>query len=89
MIQCNRCNVQYIGEIKRHLSDRFAEHRTAIEKAITQRHIDQPAAVSDLFTLAVHCMNNIELELISHELITSNRDGNSEKSFSECKKKMA
>ena len=34
MIQCNKCNVQYIGEMKRHLSDRFGEHRRAIEKVI-------------------------------------------------------
>ena len=26
-VQCNKCNVQYIGETKRHLSDRFDEHR--------------------------------------------------------------
>ena len=34
MIQCSKCNMQYIGETKRHLSDRFGEHRRAIEKAI-------------------------------------------------------
>ena len=45
MIQCSRCKVQYIGETKRQLSDRFGEHRRAIEKAITHRHIDQPTAV--------------------------------------------
>jgi len=27
MIQCNRCNLQYIGETKRRLKDRFNEHR--------------------------------------------------------------
>ena len=27
MIQCTKCNVQYIGESKRHLSDGFDEHR--------------------------------------------------------------
>ena len=34
MLQCNKCNVQYIGETKRHLSDRFDEHRRGIEEAI-------------------------------------------------------
>ena len=73
MIQCNKCNVQYIGETKRHLSDRFGERRRAIEKAIAKQHINQPTAVSDHFTLPAHSMDNIEL--VPLELITSNRDG--------------
>ena len=48
------------------------EHRRAVEKAITQRDIDQPTAVSDHFTLPGHSLNN--LELIPLELINSNRD---------------
>ena len=27
MIQCTKCNLQYIGETKRRLKDRFTEHR--------------------------------------------------------------
>ena len=27
MIQCTKCNFQYIGETKRRLKDRFNEHR--------------------------------------------------------------
>ena len=61
MIQCNKCNVQYVGEIKRHLSDRFGEHRRAIEKAIAKQQIDQPTAVEDHFILPAHSMDNIEL----------------------------
>ena len=72
MIQCNKCNVQYIGQTKRHLSDRFGEHSRAIEKAIAKQHVDQPTAVSDHFTLPVKSMDNIEL--IPLEVITSNRD---------------
>ena len=30
MVQCNRCNLQYIGETKRRLKDRFNEHRRAV-----------------------------------------------------------
>ena len=45
MIQRSRCQVQYVGETKRQCSDRFGEHRRAIKKAITQRHIDQLTAV--------------------------------------------
>ena len=52
MIQCNKCNVQYFGRTKRHLSDRFVEQRRAIEKAIVKQHIDQPTAVTDHFTPA-------------------------------------
>ena len=55
-ITCSATNatVQYIGETKRHLSDRFGEHRRAIEKAMTQQHINQPTAVSNHFTLPSH-----------------------------------
>ena len=53
--------MQYIGETKRHLSDRFGEHRRAIEKAIQRHHINQPTAVSDHFSLPGHSINNIEL----------------------------
>ena len=31
MIQCNCCNLQYIGETKRRLKDRFNEHRRTID----------------------------------------------------------
>ena len=71
MIQCNKCNVQYIGNTKRHTIDRFGENRRAMEKAITQQHIDQPTAVSDHFIFLAHSMGNIELVIL--ELITSNR----------------
>ena len=30
MIQCNRCNLQYIGKTKRCLKDRFNEHRRTV-----------------------------------------------------------
>ena len=60
-------------ETKRHLSDRFGEHRRIIEKSIQRRHINQPTAVSDHFSLPGHSINNIEL--IPLELIKSNRDG--------------
>ena len=72
MIQCTKCKIQYIGETKRRLSDRFAEHRSAVEKAFAQREIDQPAADSGHFTLPGHSLNN--QELIPLELINSNRD---------------
>ena len=30
MIQCRLCNLQYIGETKRRLKDRFNEHRRPV-----------------------------------------------------------
>ena len=36
MIQCNRCNLQYIGETKRRLKDRFNEHRRTIDNPNTK-----------------------------------------------------
>ena len=66
----SKYNLQYIGETKRHLSDRFGEHRRGIEKAITKQHIDQPTAVSDHFTHPAHSMDNIEL--VPLELVNSN-----------------
>ena len=61
-------NAQYIGETKRHISDKFGAHGRVIEKAITQQHIDQPTVVSDHLTLPTHSIDN--LELVSIELIS-------------------
>ena len=49
MIQCNRCNLQYIGETKRRLKDRFNEHR---------RTIDNPDAKSEPTTAAKHFLSS-------------------------------
>ena len=43
MVQCNRCNLQYIGETKRRLKDRFNEHRRAVDKTSIK---SKPTAVS-------------------------------------------
>ena len=32
MVQCHLCNLQYLGETKRRLKDRFNEHRRAVDK---------------------------------------------------------
>ena len=68
-IQCNKCNMQYIGETKRQLSDRFAEHRRSIEKASNQHRFYRPTAVSDHFSLPDRSIKDIEL--IPLELINS------------------
>ena len=70
IIQCNRCDLQYIGETKRRLKDRFNEHR---------RTIDNPDAKSEPITAAKHflCSPNHtanDMPLIPIEKTFSNRD---------------
>ena len=70
MIQCNRCNLQYIGETKRRLKDRFNEHR---------RTIDNPNNKSKPTTAAEHFLSSPnhtanDMKLIPIEKIFSNRD---------------
>ena len=70
MIQCNRCNLQYIGETKRRLKDRFNEHR---------RTIDNPNAKSKPTTAAEHFLSSPnhtanDMQLIPIEKIFSNQD---------------
>ena len=61
--------MQYIGETKRQLSNRFDEHRRSLEKALNQHHFNHPTAVSDHFYLPDHSIKDIEI--IPLELITS------------------
>ena len=51
MIQCNRCHLQYIGETKRRLKDRFNEHRR-----INIVYVIESAAYGVLFTSCL-CQN--------------------------------
>ena len=46
MVQCNRCNLQYIGETKRQLKDRFNEYRRAVDKTSIK---SKPTTVSEHF----------------------------------------
>ena len=46
MVQCNRCHLQYIGETKRRLKDRFNEHRRLVDKTNTK---SKPTTVSEHF----------------------------------------
>ena len=69
MIQCNRCNLQYIGETKRRLKDRFNEHR---------RTIDNPNAISKPTTAAEHFLttpnHTADMQLIPIVKVHSKRD---------------
>ena len=46
LVQCNRCNLQYIGETKRQLKDRFNEYRRAVDKTSIK---SKPTIVSEHF----------------------------------------
>ena len=70
MIQCNRCNLHYIGETKRRLKDRFNEHR---------RTIDNPNNKSKPTTAAEHFLSSPNhttngIILIPIKIFFSNRD---------------
>lgn len=70
MIQCNRCNLQYIGEKKRLLQDRFNEHH---------RTKDNPYNKSKHTTAAEHFLSSpshtaSDMKLILIEKILPNRD---------------
>ena len=64
MIQCNRCNLQYIGETKRRLKDRFNEHRRTIDPPQPQNTSSPP--------LTKPLLN--DMQLIPIEKVYSNRD---------------
>ena len=70
MIQCNRCNLQYIGETKRRLKDRFNEHRRTIDNPNTK---SKPTTAAEHFLSSPnHTVN--DMQLIPIEKIFSNRD---------------
>ena len=65
LIECKKCCKQYIGETKRHLHQRFGEHRRAILNF-------GPTSVSEHFNSADHSINDVRL--IPLEVIRSNLD---------------
>ena len=70
MIQCNRCSLQYIGETKRRLIDRFNEHRHSVDKTNIK---SKPTTVAEHFLFHPnHC--HTDMQLIPLELIHSSRD---------------
>ena len=60
---------QYIGETKRHLHERFGEHRRSVQN---HQQLANPTPVSEHFNLPGHSVN--EIRLIPLELIHTNRD---------------
>jgi len=70
MIQCNHCNLQYIGETKRKLKERFNEHRRTIDNPNNK---SKPTTAAEHFLFSSnHTANDMQLILI--EEIFSNRD---------------
>ena len=70
MVQCNRCNLQYIGETKRRLKDRFNEHRRAVDKTNIK---SKPTTVSEHF-LSHSNHSHTDIQLIPLERIQSSCD---------------
>ena len=69
LIQCRLCNLQYIGETKRHLKDRFNEHRRPILNP-TGNYIH--TAVSEHFLTSNHSDNR--MLLLPIEKLKNGRD---------------
>ena len=70
MVQCKRCNLQYTGEIKRRLKDRFNEHWRAVDKTNIK---SKPTTVSEhFFSHSNH--SHTDMQLIPLEKIHSSRD---------------
>ena len=70
MVQYNRWNLQYIGETKRHLKDRFNEHRRAVNKTNIK---SKPTTVSENF-LSHSDRSHTNRQLIPLEKIYSSSD---------------
>ena len=68
MIQCTKCNLQYIGETKRRLKERLNEHRRPIINTSSYN----PTAVSRHFITGNHTVNH--MLLIPLEKLYTNRD---------------
>ena len=59
LIQCNCCNLQYIGGPKRRLKDRFNEHRRTIDNPNTK--CKPTTAAEHFLTAPNHTANNMQL----------------------------
>ena len=70
MVQCNRCNLQCIGETKERIKDRFNEHRRAVHKTNIK---SKPTTVSQHF-LSHSNHSHTGMKLIPLEKIHFSRD---------------
>ena len=70
MIQCNRCNLQFIGETKRRLKDRFNKHLRTRDNPNTKC---KPTTAAEHFLSSLNDAAN-DMQLIPIEKNFSNRD---------------
>ena len=63
MIQCNRFKLQYIGETKRKLKERFNEHRRIVDNPVSK---SEPTNVSEHFMLTLN-HSALDMQLIPPE----------------------
>ena len=70
MIQCNRCNLQYLGETKRRLKYRFNEHHRTIDNPNNK---SKPTTAGEHFLSSPNHTAN-DMILIPIEKIFPNRD---------------
>ena len=70
MLQSNRCNLQYIGETKRRLKDRFNKHRRTIDNPNNK---SKPTRAAKHFLSSPNHTAN-DMQVIPIEKVVSNRD---------------
>ena len=68
MIQCNHCNLQYIGETKRPLKDRFIEHRRTNPNPNTKSK--PTTAAKHFLTAPNHTASDTQLTPIEKSTLT-------------------
>ena len=71
MVQCNRCNLQYIGKTKWRLKYRFNEHRRAVDKTNIK---SKPTATVSAHFLSHSNHSHTDMQLIPPEKFHSSRD---------------
>ena len=62
VIQCNHCNLQYIGEAKRRLKDRFNEHRRTIDNPNNKSFYVVSTSASIFFILYVKPIRSLLIQ---------------------------
>ena len=64
MVECRRCNKQYIGRTKRQLKERFNEHHRPVDKQVHPNN-SKLTAVSEHFFLPNHSASDMQLIRLS------------------------
>ena len=87
MVQCNRCNLQYIGETKRRLKDRCNEHRSPVDKDLALNDLS-PEYISELlnkpkYTRNLRCQSQHLLSVPKSRTVTYG-----DRAFSVCAPKL-